>query len=424
MNPEESGNCGVTCDNRAEDTIVYTLRKAAGLLVVRACAAVGLASTLLLAGCQNLFVCQKASCPSSGGGGGGGGGSTTTDYVYVSNAAKGATYISEYDIGNGSLAAISGSPFNMGFAPVAMVVSPNNAYLYAATPAGLDTPGIYLFSISSTTGALSAANSGQVLITGAISSMDISPDGNFLFTIDTLGSMLTEYQISSGGQLARGASLPLPGAGCTLAGTPLSQTCTVKVAPSGQVVVASLGSQGTYIFPYSSSSGIGSGSAQIPSGSTQSAPSGDFSVTLDKNNFVYIARTNALAVYQITNTSSGDWVSKYSAPYSSGVTPRSVVLNSDQNYVFTANEGAGSVSSYSIGSGGALTQVSGSPFTGPDSVSAIGTDKSGTYMVAAGYNSSSGVQLFTIGTDGTLKLDTSAGTGTSTDNPAILAMTH
>lgn len=416
----------MTCDNKTEETIVYPLRKAAGLLAVGACAAVGLASTLLLAGCHNLFVCQKASCPSGGNtGGGGGGGSTTTDYVYVSNAVKGSSYISEYDISNGSLAAISGSPFNMGYTPVAMVVSPNNSYLYAATPANIATPGIYLFSIGPTNGALSAAANGQALIANvAVSSMDISPDGHFLFTIDTLGSALTEYQIQSGGVLGLVVNLPLPGGGCTLAGTPLSQTCTVKVGPSGQFVVASLGGNGTYIFPYSSSSGVSStGSTPIPSGSTQAAPSGDFSVTLDKNNYVYIARTNALAVYQITDPSGG-WKSQYSAPYSSGLTPRSVVLNSDQNYVFTANEGAGSISSYNVQNGGTLAQVSGSPFTGPVSVSAIGTDKSGTYLVAAGYDGSSGLQLFTIGTDGTLKLDTSAGTGTSMDIPAILAMTH
>ena len=45
-------------------------------------------------------------------------------------------------------------------------------------------------------------------------------------------------------------------------------------------------------------------------------------------------------------------------------------------------------------------------------------------MVAAGYNGTSGVQLFTVGTTGALTLTTSAGTGTSTAFPAILALSH
>jgi 6-phosphogluconolactonase (cycloisomerase 2 family) len=373
-----------------------------------------------LTGCHNFFVCEgKASCPSSGGG------STTTDWVYVSNASAGSTRISAYDIGNGSLAAISGSPYNIGFAPVAMSVSLSNAFLYAATLPDAANPGIYMFAINSSTGALSTANGGNVLISTQVSSMDISPDGNFLFVVDVLGTSLTEYQINTTtGLLALGTTLPLPPTVCTLTGTPVSQSCTVKVAPSGQFVVASLGSAGTIIYPYSSSQGITSSSPLlIGSGSTSTNPTGDYSVTLDKNNFIYIARTAALAVYQITDA-AGDATLKSNTTYTSTATPRSVVLSLNQSYVYTANQGAGNISAFSIGTSGALTQVSGSPFTGPANVAAIGTDKSGTYMVAVGYNSSSGLQLFTVGTTGALTLSTSAGTGTSTDVPAVLALSH
>ena len=384
--------------------------------------ALGLGAALLLSGCHNFFVCDKASCPSSGGGG-----SSTTDYAYVSNASKGSTYVAEYNVGNGSLAAISGSPFNMTFVPVAMTVAPNNAYLYAATLPTATNPGIYLFSINSSTGALSAAASGNVLITGTFASMDISPDGNYLFTLDSLGTTLNEYKIdSSTGLLALAGSFPLPPGGlCALsAGTPVTQTCTVKAGPSGQFVATALGTTGTEIFPYNSTSGITSTSAKlIPSGSTQANPTGDFSVTLDKNNYLYIARTSALAVYQITD-STGTATLRFNQTYSNTAVPRSVVLNSGENYVYTANEGAGTISAFGVGANGTLTQVSGSPFAGPATASALGVDKSGKYMVAAGYNGSSGVQLLSIGTTGSLSLTTSAGTGTSTTIPVVLAMSH
>ena len=402
---------------------MYSLGRTLWRIAARGCVGLGLATTLLLVGCHNFFVCDgKASCPS-----GGGGGSTTNDWVYISNAAAGSTRISAYDIGNGSLAAISGSPYNIGFAPVAMTVSPNNAFLYVATLPDATNPGIYMFAINSSTGVLSTANSGNVLISTQVSSMDISPDGNFLFVVDVLGTSLTEYQINATtGLLALGTTLPLPPTACPLTGSPLSQTCTVKVAPSGQFVVASLGSAGTVIYPYSSTQGITSTSPMlIGSGSTQANPTGDYSVTLDSNNYIYIARSAALAVYQITDA-AGDATLRSTATYSStATTPRSVVLSQNQNYVYTANQGTGNISGFSIGTSGALTQISGSPITGPADVSAIGTDKSGTYMVAAGYNGSSGVQLFTIGTTGVPTLTTSAGTGTSTTTiPTVLALSH
>ncbi len=209
---------------------MYPLR-AAHRIAARGCAALGLAATLLLAGCHNFFVCQKASCPS------GGGGSTTSDWVYLSNASAGSTDISAYDIGNGSLAAISGSPYNIGFAPAAMSVSANNAFLYAATLPGATNPGIYMFAINSSSGALSTANGGNVLISTDVASMDISPDGNFLFVVSSLGTGLTEYRIdATTGLLTLASTFPIPPTICILTGTPVSQSCTVKVAPSGQLL--------------------------------------------------------------------------------------------------------------------------------------------------------------------------------------------
>ena len=407
-----------TCDNKSEETTVHPLGRAAWRILARGCAALGLSATFLLAGCQNFFVCQKASCPS------GGGGSTTSDWAYVSNASAGSTDIYAYDIGNGSLAAVSGSPYNIGFAPVAMSVAPSDSFLYAATLPSVANPGIYMWTVNSS-GQLTVGNNGNALITAQVATMDISPDGNFLFTVDVLGTALTEYQINTTtGFLTLASSFALlPNSTCVAAGSPVSQSCTVKVAPSGQFVVAALGSAGDIIYPYNSSQGITSTSAtQIPSGSTTTNPTGDYSLALDKNNFVYIARTAALAVYSLD--ANGNPTQQSTQAYSSSAIPRSVTLSTNYSWVYTANIGAGNISGYTIGSTGGLASVSGSPFTGPTNVSAIGADKSGTYMVAVGYNGTSGVQLFTIGTSGALTLTTSAGTGTSPSFPAILALSH
>ena len=381
----------------------------------RSVAALALAASTLLSGCHNFFVCAKSSCPAS----------TTTsgsgNYVYLTNATSGSADIAAYDISSGTLSAI-GSPVNVSFVPVALSVAPSDSFLYIATIPGATSPGIYRYSIGSN-GALTVGNGGSAVVADQIASMDISPDGNFLFTVSNTGQSMNEYKVNtSTGALSLATSVVLPGISCSLTGAPASQSCTVKVSPAGNFVVVALGTAGDAIFPYSSTAGLTGGFTLIPSGTTTAAPTGDFSVALDKNNFAYVARTSALAVYSIASNGVATFESSFS--YSGTAVPRSVVLSNGYNYVYTANEGSGTISEFGIGSSGALSQLSGSPVTGPANVSALGVDKTGSYLVAAGYSSGSGVQLFAIGTNGTLSLKASAGSGTSTAYPAVLAMTH
>ena len=163
----------------------------------------------------------------------------------------------------------------------------------------------------------------------------------------------------------------------------------------------------------------------ISSGSTQSTPTGDYSVALDNNNFVYIARTAALAVYQITrrHTEMQPEIDRDLQHRRHPALGRA--QHEPELRLHGQRQGAGTISGYAINSTpGALARSPARRLAAPANVSAIGVDKSGKYMVAAGYNGSSGMQLFTIGTTGALTLVTSAGTGTSTAFPAILAMSH
>jgi 6-phosphogluconolactonase (cycloisomerase 2 family) len=180
-----------------------------------------------------------------------------------------------------------------------------------------------------------------------------------------------------------------------------------------------LGTLGDVIFPYSSSSGITSSYVAVIS--PGSSISGDYSVALDANNYAYIASTSALTVYSIASNGAATQLSTKS--YDGGAVPRSVVLSSGYGEVYTANEGASTISGYSI-SNGLLTAISGSPFSGPADVSAIGVDNTGKYLVAAGFDGSSGVELYSIGSSGVVSPVVGAGTGTATTYPALLALTH
>jgi 6-phosphogluconolactonase (cycloisomerase 2 family) len=385
-------------------------------------------TALSTTGCAGFFVCQKASCPSTG---------TITannsgDYAYVSNSLSGSSYIDQLGISSSGLAPVA-NPLNVGFTPVAMNVSPANTYLYVASSGGASSPGVYLYSIGSG-GVLSAANGGSRIIADQnIAAMTISPDGNFLFTVDTItvsnvtSVVLYEYNLNTSTGLVQNTSpygtFATNGASCTLAGTPLSQVCSVTVSPSGDLVAVALsggGTSGVETYSYSSGSGIGNGGSAVGGVPPLSSASGDFSLAFDANDYLYVASTAALTSYDTLTTTPYNTVNTQS--FVSGVTPRSVILAKSYGYVYTADEGNSTISEFSQTTG--TMTLLGSP-PGPTNVSALGADNSGLYVVAAGYNSSSGIQLFSIGSAGALtQTGTEVGSGTSTSVPTVLAMTH
>jgi DNA-binding beta-propeller fold protein YncE len=70
-------------------------------------------------------------------------------------------------------------------------------------------------------------------------------------------------------------------------------------------------------------------------------------------------------------------------------------------FVFVANEGSNNVSVFSIGSGGALSQVQGSPFATGTSPVFLVTDHSGSVLYVADHGSSD-IAEFSIAGDGAL----------------------
>lgn len=402
---------------------VQGTRRGARLAGKAALLLASLAACAGLTACDGFFQCAKSSCTTSNSGTA----TTSGNFAYVSNSASGSSSIAAYNIGSGALTAIAGSPFSLGYVPVAMKVSHNNAFLYVGSNAG----GIYLYSVGSAGVLTKAANNPQILTsTGSISSMDISPDGAFLFVLDGTGSVLSEYGLNaSTGALNGPTTFAVPGSstGCLLSGSPLSQSCTVSASPlsSGSgYVAAALGTSGTVVFPYTTAGGITSASygSIACCNNVVASPSGDFSLAFDGSNNLYIARTVALSSYSSVGSSSP--VSQANLTFGSGVTPRSVTISNSSQYLYTANKGNGTISGFSLTGSGGLSVLAGSPYTAPASVAALGVDTTGNYLIAVGYNATSGVQLFkpSAGVPGTAVA--SAGTGTDTAVPALVALTH
>ena len=381
----------------------------AGLALLGFCA-LGLCA-LGLSGCAGFFVKDT-----TGSGTGTGTGTSTTNFAYVSNSATADTYINGYSLGTGKLVATPNSPYSLGIVPSAMVVTPNNAFLYVAADPAVSTGALYVYTIG-TTGAISLGNSGNALVTDDVSSMDISPDGQWLFALDTNGLTMEEYAISSStGAVTFEQTLTISGT----AGSVVTPS-QVKVAPSGQFVICSLGTGGTEVFSFNTTNGqVGITSTTLLG--TGSNAVGDYAATMDSNNDLYIASTAGMAVYTVSQNGTATPVS--GSPFVAGSGPRSLVLSSGNSFLYAGNQTDGTVSEYAVASTGVLTAVTGSPAAAPTTVGALARDSSGKYILAAGYNSTSGVQLYSIGSSGGLTLSDSAPAGTIQAVPAVVALTH
>ncbi|MEO7029048.1 MAG: beta-propeller fold lactonase family protein [Acidobacteriaceae bacterium] len=368
-------------------------------------AAMSMGLTTMLAGCGNFFVCEKASCPVAPTPG------NTGDYAYVSNSTAGQTFINGYVLSAGTLAPMTTPTFNLGFVPTALAVSKQDTFLYAAS----GSSGVFVYAIG-TGGVLTVPSNSTPVANGFVDAMDISPDGNNLFTVDSTGTNLTQYSINiSTGVLTLVSTFQLPlngvvGNTCTVA-----LPCGVKVSPSGLYVAVALGQSGDAIYQLN-------GSIVNPSPIPIPLPTGvgDFAVTMDSTDHAYFARTAGVAVFSLVG---GTATSVAGSPFAAAAGPRSIVLDSSGKYVYDANFSGATLSSFTTVSG-VLTPFSPATVAAPTNVSSLAVDNSGKYLVAVGYNTTGGLQLYSVGSTGVLTSLATAGTGATLGVPAVIAVTH
>jgi 6-phosphogluconolactonase (cycloisomerase 2 family) len=369
------------------------------------------AAAMASMGCGDFFV------PPNSSGGGGGGGGTGTGRVYVANATTGPNTttgsIAGFTIGTGTLTAVPNSPMAVSYQALAAVVSPNNAFLYVASASSIN-----VYSINSD-GSLTAQSNGVIV---NVVSLDISPDGKWLFGLDLLSGVLDKFQVDSS---SGGLSAMSPDTTCQISNgaTPLPQE--VKVSPLGNFVFTALGSAGDCIYSLDTTTGATSFASFLASSSSSTS---DNALAIDsKGAYLYIARSGSnggIAVYTIG--AGGVVTSIAGSPFAAGNRPFSVVLDKTGKYLYVANRTDNTISGYSIGTGSALTALSGSPFTSGQQVNTLGVDPGGTYLLAGANAGNPDLSMYSFDatTPGKLNLAKSTTTDTDPTNVAAIAVTH
>jgi 6-phosphogluconolactonase (cycloisomerase 2 family) len=379
-------------------------------LLKKLCGVAGATSLLLVTGCAGFFQSQYSSSSSSGSGNG--------DYVYVANA--GSNTLNAYEISSAALTAVSGSPYTLTYTPTSVAVTIPNTYVYVGT-----TAGVYGYSIG-TGGVLTQLSSGQALQScggsGGVSSLDVSPDGQWLIELANDGQTLCVGQINTT-------------TGLLTAGTPVTYAITgavpkqVRVAPNGAFIFAALGSGGTLVFPFTTSSGSVSTSGQILTYATTNSDS-DNALAIDPNTaFVYIARSGAtnpgLWVYSINSTNgalSSQTQTVGGVPYGVATNPHAVSFSKTGTYVYSGDYTDGQLDGFTD-SVGQLTATPGTPYNTGNEPVALAYDNSSSYIVAVCQGGSPAVEIlgFDANYPGRLYAVSSSAAGTT---PTALAVTH
>jgi 6-phosphogluconolactonase (cycloisomerase 2 family) len=304
-----------------------------------------------------------------------------------------------------------------------MVVSIPNTYLYVASPSSGGSGEIYGYSIG-TGGALTILNNSLGLEAENSSALAVSPDGQWLFSLNSDGLSMEEYKIStSTGLLTAEGNYPI-----TASAGGIVTPNAIKVAPSGNYIACALGTAGVDVFSFATSTGVASSSAAVIP--PLNAADGFYSVAIDSSNNLFLGGTSGLVDYTVVANSNGSvtaTLASTSAGYSLGTGNNSITVSKNGSYVFAGSQNGGTGSTiyaYAIGAGAALTAVTGSPFNAPTDIAALGYDSTGNYLLGIGYSATSGTQIFTIGSAGALTSSGSAASGTTLTIPAVLALTH
>jgi len=382
-------------------------------LLRRVAAVAGLLALGWTTGCAGFWVAVNKS---------NGSGSTTNDYVYVANVGTSAATatLTGFAVGNGTLTAVSGSPYTLGFTPASLAINPADSILFVSGHTGTGVGVIYAFSIG-TGGALSALNNGNALtMTGEEISMDISPDGQWLMGLNANNLSLDEYGIVYNANtqvLSLTGPSTMPYYGLVTGTISASQ---VKVAPDGDFVFASLGTAGDLVYQLNPSTGVLTALSPLPPISTTT--SDNALAVSSSSSYLYIARSGTnggLAVYTIG--SSGALQQVIGSPLAAGSQPSSVVVNTTGTNVYVANQNSGTVSEYGVVTGtGAVSLLSPATITSVSAPWALAVDNSGDFLFSIAQTGSPNLTMYSY-TAGQLTFSTSSPTGTG---PVAIATTH
>jgi 6-phosphogluconolactonase len=312
----------------------------------------------------------------------------------------------------GELQAATLPTFSTNPRPVAMVLHPSKNFIYVANQTAGTVSG---FNVDHNTGILTPVGTAlpPTPVCNSASacsnplSLAINSAGTFLFVLNqgavppatAAPATISVFSIDT----TKGLLTPVAGSPFSFASMVAPNPQFLAIAPSGNTLYVANGSSGTI----SAFSVAANGTPTEIAGSPFAAGAFMAGMAIDsKGQFLYATDTNNNKIASFSIQGSGALAPVAGSPFATDFAPVAVTLDSAGATLFCANFGGATVSVFKTSSG-ALTQVSGSPFSlvtsGSPQPSFVVVDPSGTFLYVANQGTRS-IVGFTIHTDGTLAM--------------------
>ncbi len=347
---------------------------------------------------------------------------TVAAFFYVLNQAT--KQIAGFSISNGKLSKITGSPYALKDKPYAAAIAPSGGFLYVGTDSG-----IFVYTINSTSGALTAANNGQVIVTEVASTMQVDATGAWLVEAGPGSSALTAVPLdSTTGLLGSGANQQ--------AALPASAVQQVVLSPDNGHVFVADGPSGTVVMPFLASNSNPFESSLALTIPVKNLGGSALSVAVDPQNRVFYVGE---AFGNSTGNSGGLRAFNYASltstlaeapgsPYpSGGVSPNAILPISSGSFVYVANSKAGGVAgtvaefAFEV-SESAYSLTAGSTIAGGIDPVGLAEDSSGNYVLLIDSGGGPDLEAFSLNaTTGALTAAISSSTGTDPTQPVSIA---
>ncbi|MGO8720083.1 MAG: lactonase family protein [Acidobacteriaceae bacterium] len=335
----------------------------------------------------------------------GGGTGTYSSYAYVANSTIGT--IETFPVPTAAFTSLTGTSTTLGTPPSALAATPKGTFLYLATAAG----SVFVYTIG-TNGALTIGNSGSA-VTSTLNPtwMTVDPSGNWLFLVSKSSPQLLIFQINtSTGTLTQSSQGTIP----LDAGNPTQ----VYVTPNNEYVYVGLATGGTDGFTFNSSTGTVSNQlhlAPLNGGS-------DNALAADNNSAYLIVGEAGSGIRVLSIGTNGALKEVTGSPFTSQLGPSSIVVDSTNTYVYVANRTANVITGYTLGTGGVLTPLSSSPFTTGSAPNAMSLDSTGKYLFVVNYGGSPDLEVFSFDATVGGQLDSVTSVATGADPAGAVAL--
>jgi 6-phosphogluconolactonase (cycloisomerase 2 family) len=300
----------------------------------------------------------------------------------------------------GTLSPLGVSTFATSPRPVSMALHPSKNFLYVPNLTSNTVSGFTIDHINGVLTPIGTALPPTPVQTSPIAA-GINSTGTFLYVLNQGSASISAFSIDTARGLLAAIGSPVP-----TAANPQS----MAVSPTAGFLFVGNGTLGTISGFAIAANGTLSGVAGSPFSAGAGATVAG--ITIDpKGQFLFAADSANNKIASFSISAAGVLTPVAGSPFNTGTTPMAIAVDSSSAFLYSANQGSNNVSGFKI-SGGALTEMAGSPYTlvttGTPQPVFLTVDVSNTFLYVANVGTSN-ISAFGIkATDGTLSLLTNS----------------